>query len=110
MITDNIKTHSRFIVLNLGTLKKRRVEKIISAIGECKFEPVLLTKAEKYVKESAAGCFVGLHEHDVHFWRARLSCALLRHVCGKFVVEMEWAMSTRVRHWNIGHTNGDLWH
>lgn len=67
VITNNIETHSRSVVFNLGALEKRWVEEVISAFGKSKFELVFLSKSEKDVKEGAAGCFVGLHEHDINF-------------------------------------------
>lgn len=76
MITNNIEAHSRSVVFNLGALEERRIEEVISAVREGKFKPVLLSKAEKDVEEGAAGCFVGLHEHDIHFRGAGLACGL----------------------------------
>lgn len=77
MITDNIKAHSRSVVFNLRALERRRIEEVISAVWEGKFETVLLSKAEKDVEEGAAGRFVGLHEHDIYFRSAGLACGLL---------------------------------
>lgn len=82
MITDNIEAHSRPVVFNLGALEKRRIEEVISAVGEGKFESMLLSKAEKDVEEGAAGCFVGLHEHHIHFRGTGLASGLLWAVCG----------------------------
>lgn len=77
MITDNVEAHPRPVVFYLGTLKKRWIGEVISAVGEGKFESMLLSKTEKNVKEGAAGCFVGLHEHDIHFWSTGLPICFL---------------------------------
>lgn len=77
MITDNVEAHSRSVVFNLGALERGRIEEVVSAVREGKFEPVLLPKAEKDVEEGAAGRFVCLHEHDVHFRSAGLAVGLL---------------------------------
>lgn len=101
MITDNIEAHSRSIIFDLGALKKRWIEKVIPAVRKGKFEPMFFSKAEKDIQEGAAGCFVGLHEHNIHFG----STGLLRAVCGRFGVELGWAVGTGVRHWKPTETN-----
>lgn len=82
MITDNIEAHSRSVVFNLGALEKRRIEEVISAVREGKFKPVFLSKAEKDIEERAAGCFVGLHEHNINFRSTGLAGVLLGTVVG----------------------------
>lgn len=77
MITNDIEAHPRPVVFNLGALEWGRVEEVISAVWEGKFEAMLLTKAEKDVEEGAAGGFVGLHEHDIHFRGAGLTSGLM---------------------------------
>lgn len=77
VITDDVEAHPGPVVFDLGALEKRRIKKVVSAAGEGKFEPMLLSKTEEDVKEGAAGCLVGLHEHDVHFRRAALAWSLL---------------------------------
>lgn len=81
VITDNIEAHSRPIVFNVGALEKWWIKEVISAVGESKFELMILSEAEKDVEEGAAGCFVGLHEHDIHFSSTGLASSLLWAVC-----------------------------
>lgn len=100
VITDDVETHPRPVVFDLGALEKRRIKKVISAAGEGKCEPMLLSKTEEDVEEGAAGRFVGLHEHDVHFWRAALARSFLRAVGGCLALYPGWTVGARVRHWN----------
>lgn len=77
MITDYVEAHSRFVVFDLRALEKGRIEEIISAVRKCKLKTVFLSKPEQDVEEGAAGRFVGLHEHYVHFRRALLTRVVL---------------------------------
>lgn len=52
-------------------MERGGVKEVIAAVGEGKFEMVLLTKPKEYVEKSTAGCFVRFQEHHVHFGRAR---------------------------------------
>lgn len=61
---------------------------------------MLLPKTEEDVEEGAAGRFMGLHEHDVHFRRAALARSFLRAVGGHLALHLGWTVGARVRHWN----------
>ncbi len=58
---------------------------------------MLLSKAEQDVEENAAGSFMGLHKHDIHFRNADVT-VLLRAVCGWLDAVLAWLGSTGVRH------------
>lgn len=94
VITDYVEAHPRPVVFDLGALEKSGIKKVISAAGEGKFESMLLSKTDENVKECAAGCFVGLHEHDIHFGRAALAWSFLRAVGACFALHMGWTVGT----------------
>ena len=84
----------------MGALEERRIEEVIPAVREGKFEPVFLPKAEQDVEEGAAGGFVGLHEHDVYFRSAGRAVGLVWAVCGWFGLELGRTVGAGVGHWN----------
>lgn len=106
VITDDVEAHPRPVVFDLGALEKRRIEKVVSAAGEGKLEPMLLSKTEEEVEEGAAGCLVGLQEHDVHFRRAALAWSFLRAVGGGFALHLGRTVGARVGHRNPARGRG----
>lgn len=73
VVTNNVETVSRPVVLHLGAQERRRVEEVVAPIGEGEFKFVLFSKSEEDVEYGAAGSFMGLHEHDVECGGARFS-------------------------------------
>lgn len=100
MVADDVEAHARVVVLHLAPLKVGWVVEVIAAIGECKFEAVLLTKAEEDVEDGAAGCLVRLHEHDIKLWQACLAWGTVGAIC------CDWHPGLgRVRRAGIGDRN-----
>lgn len=58
------------VSLNLPTLEIAWVVKIIASTGECEVESMLLSIAEKNVKNCATTCLVSFKKHKVMTWEA----------------------------------------
>lgn len=82
VVTKDVETFSRPVVLHLGAQERRRVEEVIAAFREGEFKLVFFSESKEDVEYGATSSFMGLHEHNVACRGAlcRLGfCAIRRH-------------------------------